>query len=153
MGGGQSWGDGSLGEPLEDRGLLQVLEPKDWVDKQVTEELATVIVDLLAGGAFDELPTPAGGQFNELSYSRMGYGADVELSTMLVEELEAKGLARPSKDGVSVPLHPLVRTTILVVLGQLSRAAGERRGMAVHPATSDHRAMEDLLRTLAREPL
>src|SRR4051794_9329180 len=46
----------SLVEPLEDRGLLQVLDPADWVDQIVTEELATVIVDLLVAGVFDDLP-------------------------------------------------------------------------------------------------
>lgn len=145
--------DPSLVEPLEDRGLLEILEPKTWVDQTVTEELATVIVDLLTAGAFNNLPAPPGDRFHELSYSRMGYGADVELSTMLVDELKAKGLARDTEDGVSVPLHPIVRTTILVVLGQLARAAGDRRGMAVHPATSDRQAVEDLMATLSRKPM
>jgi len=88
-----------------------------------------------------------------LSYSRIGYGADIELTRMLVEELEGRGLARPTEDGVSVPLHPVVRTTILVMLGQLSRAAGERRGMSVHPTTSDPGAINDLVQTLSRHQM
>lgn len=144
--------DPSLVEPLEDQGLLQILEPNSWVDQKLTEELATIIVELLTSGAFDDLPD-AEGQYHELSYSRMGYGADVELADMLVEELQGRGLARPSDDGVSVPLHPIVRTTILVTLGQLARVAGVRQKMAIHPATNDLGAIRDLLRTLEREPL
>lgn len=143
--------DPSLVEPLEDLKLLQVLEPKEWVDQEVTEQLASVVVDLLTSGAFDDLPD-ARGIFHELSYSRMGYGADVELGEMLVEELQSRGLATPSEDGVSVPLHPMVRTTILVILGQLARVAGTRWQMDVHPATNDYRAVGDLVGTLARDP-
>jgi len=145
--------DPTLAGPLEDRGLLEVLEPNTWVDQKVTEDLATVLVDLLIAGAFDDLPSPPGDRFQELSYSRMGYGADVGLSEMLVDELMTRGLARPTEDGVSVPLHPIVRTTILVVLGQLARVAGTRRGMAVHPATNDFTAARDLIRVLDREPM
>ena len=141
--------DPTLVEPLEDQGLLQILNPNDWVDQTVTEELASLIVELLTTGAFDDLPPDS--YFTELSYSRMGYGADVELSTMLVEELQAKNLARPTEDGVSIPLHPVVRTTILVLLAQLSRAAGERRGFTVHPATNEYQAIHDLVCTLGRE--
>lgn len=137
--------------PLEERGLLQILEPGDWVDEKVTTELATVLVELLTAGAFDDLPEAT--YFAELSQSRVGYSADVGLAEMLVEELVARGLASPSEDGVSIPLHPVVRTTILVTLAQLARAAGARRGMSVHPATSHAQAVTDLIHTLSREPL
>ena len=145
--------DPSLVEPLEDRGLLEVLEPNIWVDQALTEDLASVIVELLVSGVFDDLPPPPGDRFAELSRSRMGYGSDVELSTMLVDELMSKGLARASQDGVSIPLHPTVRTTILVVLGQLARSAGDRRGLAVHPATNDLGAIGDLISTLSQAPM
>lgn len=72
---------------------------------------------------------------------------------MLVEELTTRGLARPTEDGVSVPLHPVVRSTILVLLGQLARSTGQRRGIDVHPATSDPRAARDLVATLSRQTL
>lgn len=137
--------------PLEERGLLEVLEPREWVDQEVTEQLATVIAELLTQGAFDDLPEAP--QFAELSQSRMGYGADVELAHMLVEELQTKGLARSTQDGVSISLHPIVRKTILVTLAQLARNAGLRRGMKVHPATSEPDAISDLINALAREPL
>lgn len=137
--------------PLEERGLLRVLEPKQWVDQETTEQLATVLVELLTVGAFDDLPEAP--HFAELSQSRIGYGADVELGDMLVEELCAKGLARPSEDGVSVPLHPVVRTTILVTLAQLARGSGVRHGMTFHPTTNYPEAIRDLIGTLSRHRL
>ena len=143
--------DPTLVIPLEERGLLQVLEPNDWVDDEIATQLAEVVVELLTNGAFDDLPES--GYFAELSQSRMGYGADVGLADMLVEELQAKGLARPSEDGVSIPLHPTVRTTILVTLGQLSRAAGVRRDLTVHPTTNDTQAINELIQTLSRKAM
>ena len=151
MRGRQRAADPTLAAHLEDRGLLRILEPTDWIDKEVAETLAEIIVDLLAEGVFDELPDE--GYFAELSQSRIGYGADIELAEFLVDELLSRGLAKPSEDRVSIPLHPVVRTTILVILGQLARGAGERRGMVVHPATNSPRAAADLVETLSREAM
>ena len=64
-----------------------------------------------------------------------------------------RGLARPSEDGVLIPLHPVVRTMLLLILGQLARSAGDRRGMAVHPATNWREAATDLLHALSRESM
>ena len=141
--------DPTLAEPLEDLGLLKVLEPNDWLDAETTNRLAEVMVELLTDGAFDDLPQVR--HFQELSQSRIGYGADVDLAKFLVEELRIRNLARPSEDGVSIPLHPIVRTTILVILAQLSRAAGTKRGMTVHPTTNFPPAIEDLIETLSRQ--
>ena len=144
--------DPSMVIPLEERGLLQVLEPNDWIDKETAERLAEVIVELLTNGAFDDLPQDDV-RFQELSQSRMGYGVDMGLADMLVEELQAKGLAHPSEDGASIPLHPTVRTTILVILAQLSRAAGARKDLNIHPATNNPQAIRDLIQTLSRDPM
>jgi hypothetical protein len=143
--------DPTLAGPLEDRGLLRVLEPNEWIDQAMAEKLATVVVELLTTGAFDDLPEEP--YFAELSQSRMGYGADVALASWLVDELKQRGLARPSEDGVSIPLHPDVRSTILVILGQLARLRGIESGLSVSPTTSSPGAVEDLLRLLARQPL
>lgn len=143
--------DPSLAGPMEEQGLLRILEPKEWIDAEVAEKLADIMVELLAGGVFDALPEAR--HFAELSQSRMGYGADAELAQFLVDELRERGLAKPSEDGVSTPLHPVVRTAMLVILGQLAREAGDRRGMAVHPATDWPEAATDLLDTLSREPM
>ena len=103
--------------PLEDAGLLRVLEPGEFIDQSMTKQLFGIMSDLLVAGAFDQLKvddSPYG--YQELSRTRLGWNADVELSTLLTDELIRRQLARPSKDGVSVPLHPVVRTTILVLL-------------------------------------
>ena len=141
--------DPVLAEPLEDQGLLEVLEPKTWIDQEMAKRLAEAVSGLLANGVFDDLPKAD--HFHELSQSRIGYRADVELAGSLVSELRRKGLAKPSEDGVSIPLHPTVRTTILVILAQLARSAGNRQNMSVHPATHDRRAFQDLIDTLSRE--
>ena len=73
--------DPSLAGPLEEQGLLRILEPKQWVDAEVAEKLAEIMVDLLAEGVFDRLPEAQ--HFAELSRSRMGYGADVQLAEVL----------------------------------------------------------------------
>ena len=141
--------DPVLAEPLEDQGLLEVLEPNTWVDEEMAKSLAEAISGLLANGVFDDLSKEV--SFQELSQSRMGYGADLDLAESLVSELQTKGLARPSEDGVSIPLHPAVRTTILVTLAQLARSAGNKQNLSVHPATYDGRAIQDLIDTLSRE--
>ena len=137
--------------PLEERGLLQVLEPNDWIGQEAAESLTRMIVELLTNGAFDGLPKDV--RFHELSQSRIGYGADVALADMLVEELEAKELALPTEDGLSIPLHPVVRTTILVILAQLSRVTGARRDLIVHPATNNQQAIQDLIQTLSSDSM
>ena len=143
--------DPTLAEPLEELGLLRVLEPNDWVDEEIAGKLAEVVVELLTNDAFNDLPKAE--YFAELSQSRIGYGADVKLAGFLVDELQERGLARPSEDGVSIPLHPDVRTTILVVLAQLSRVAGKKREMEIHPVTNMPQAATDLVRTLSRESM
>ena len=49
-------GDPLLTAPLEERGLLRVLEPKDWVDQETAARLADIIVEMLTNGTFDDLP-------------------------------------------------------------------------------------------------
>lgn len=67
--------------------------------------------------------------------SRMGYYGDEELADKLFEALRTRGLARRSEDGVSIPLHPLVRYLILTLLAQLLRTKGSHAGLELSPAT------------------
>jgi hypothetical protein len=143
--------DPVLAGPLSESGLLRVLEPEQFVDQAVTDSLASAVVKLIVAGAFDDLPRPQ--HYAELSRSRMGWDADVELAQMLIEELQTRDLARPSQDGVSVPLHPVVRQTVLVILAQLARAAGRRWGVDLHPTTNRAEAIDALTETLALDPL
>lgn len=95
--------DPSLVEPLKGKGLLRILHPEWFVDAELTERMTESVVDLISGGAFDNLPSEE--PFAELSMSRMGYGAVEGLASMVYEELERRGLARPTEDGVSIPMH------------------------------------------------
>jgi hypothetical protein len=140
--------DPVLAGPLLERGLLRILEPETFVDQQVTEALISAVTELVTAGAFDNLEHPEYG-YAELSRSRMGWEADIELSEMIIEELISRDLARPSEDGVSIPLHPAVRTTFLVLLSQLARDAGRRAGLTLHPATASYGAIEDLIRVVS----
>jgi hypothetical protein len=143
--------DPTLAEPLADMGLLRILEPNEWIDQTMAERLARAVVDLLTTNAFDDLhETP---YFAELSQSRLGYGVDFPLGSWLVDELRQRGLARPSEDGVSIPLHPTVRTTILVILAQLARLHGPEAGLNINPTTADLKCANDMVRLLARERL
>lgn len=132
--------------PLQEKGLLLVLEPESFVDQGVAESLAEIMTELIAAGAFDDLDLSV--HFAELSHSRTGWNADIGLSEMLVDELLSRGLARRTEDGVSVPLHPVVRTTFLIVLAQLARGAGRRNGMDLHPVTSQGARVQDLMSAL-----
>jgi hypothetical protein len=148
MRGRESDADPILASPLREMGLLRILEPETFVDQQVTEALISALTELITEGAFDKLKHPKYG-YAELSHSRIGWDADVQLSKMIIDELAARDLARPSEDGVSVPLHPAVRTTILVLLSQMARDAGRRAGLRLHPATPSHAVVEDLIRVMS----
>lgn len=124
--------DPTLAGPIEDRGLLHVLEPGSFVDEEAATKLAKTVEALLEAGSFDGLPEvdiPV-----ELSYSRMGYHHP--LGVGMFEELVERGLAKPSEDGVSIPLHPAVRNVYLLILSQLARETGQRHGLDLHPVSN-----------------
>lgn len=139
-----------LAEPLEDKGLLTVLRPETFIDQAMTESLIDLMVNLVTAGAFDELQKPKERWgYQELSHSRLGWNADVGLSEMLIEDLKSRGLAIDSEDGVSVPLHPVVRTTVLVLLAQLAQKCGRELGMDLQPTTADRARVADLIDVLS----
>ena len=132
--------DPTLAEPLEDRGLLRVLQPEAFVDEATATELTEVIEALIRDGGFDDL-SKAGG-FAELSMSRMGFGAIEPVARRVLDQLSARGLAMPTQDGVSVPMHPQIRSIYLVLLAQLARQTGARSGLDLHPVTNGRGATE-----------
>ena len=91
------------------------------------------MVSIISSGALDALDR--NGEFHALSMSRMGSYGDAGLAQMLYDELRARGLARESEDGVSIPLHPRVRVLVLVLLSQILRKRGPELGMELLPAT------------------
>jgi hypothetical protein len=138
--------DPVMAEPLQERGLLHVLEPETFIDQASTEHLTEILVDLLTSGAFDRLERSS--RFHQLSYSRLGGMADAELAEMVLAALQERGLAGASEDGVSIPMHPVVRATVLVLLAQILREPGHRHGLALQPVTDRQELINGLMTTL-----
>lgn len=144
--------DPAIAEPLEAAGLLRILSPEELVGQDATEKLASAMTDVITSGALDNLPPQ--GRFEELSWSRMGGLADPDLARMVFEELQKRGLARPSEDGASIPLHGMVRSLYLVLLAQILRGAGPSLGLVLSPATDRpdiQQALVELLNLPASE--
>lgn len=142
MRGREEAADPALAQPLAERGLLRLLEPEWFVDEAAAKKLTDLLAALIESGAFDGLDEASG--FAELSMSRMGYGASPELAEAVFRALEAKGLARGTEDGVSIPMHYVVRSVFLAVLAQLARETGERHELDLHPVTNSERAASAL---------
>lgn len=138
--------DPVLAGALEDEKLLRIIEPEWFVDAEMTTDLAAAMVSLIEQGGFDDLPKR--GAFSELSMSRAGFVGDRETAERVVTMLRDRGLAAPTADGYSIPMHPAVRSTYLVLLAQLARKGGERRGIDLHPATNLHSAHDVISHTL-----
>lgn len=143
--------DPELAGALEDRGLLRIIEPEEFVDAEMTRGLSELIATLIDAGAFDDLPRPR--RFAELSMSRAGYFGERDTAEAVIDALRSRGLATETEDGVSIPMHPTVRSTYLVLLAQLARRTGERRGLDLHPATNRPEAHDVISRTLDLPPM
>lgn len=119
---------------LREHGLLEIIEPEKAVDRSATEKLAAAMTDIIATGILDELAKDQTA-FRELSKSRLGAYGDGDLYQMIFEELKARGLAKDSKDDVSIPMHPKVRSLVLVLLSQILRPYGVVIGANLSPVT------------------
>src|SRR5712692_4878066 len=139
--------DPAIALPLKDRGLLHILEPEKIVDKKATEKLSKSMVEIIKSGGLDRLDTNT--RFHEISFSRLGGYGDENLARQLFLDLKAKGLAKDSEDGVSIPMHPMVRSLILVLLSQILRPYGEKLGAELSPATDRPDVIEALQELLS----
>jgi hypothetical protein len=142
--------DPAMAGGLREAGLLRILEPEDLIGRSETEALATALTDSIASAAFDRLSGTS--QFHELSFSRLGYMTDPGLAEMILEELESRGLAKPTEDGLSVPLHPFVRSFVLVLLAQILRPRGRNEGVELSPATDRPEIQSALSEVLGLAP-
>ena len=138
--------DPTLAGPIEELGLLRVIEPETLVDEATAAQLAEVIEALVEGGAFDDLD--AVDRLAELSMSRMGMASLRAVAESVNAKLMERGLAKATEDGVSVPMHPVVRSAYLLVLAQLARETGVRHGLDLHPVTNCGRAGSGFRRLL-----
>jgi hypothetical protein len=125
--------DPAITLPLKEKGLLHVLQPEKIVDKKATKQLSKAMDGIIDSGALDKLPKDL--RFHEISYSRLGAYGDQKLAQELLEKLKAKGLAKNSEDGVSIPMHPMARYLVLVLLSQILRSHGPKLGAELSPAT------------------
>jgi hypothetical protein len=84
--------------------------------------------------------------------SRLGYYGDESLAKMIFEELKNRNLAKDSEDKKSVPLHPIVRSLILVLLAQILRPYGATMNAELSPATDVPQLVEALSELLDVSP-
>ena len=139
--------DRSIVIGLKEHGLLEIIEPEQAVDRAAAEKLATAMTELITSDVLDELMTEDTA-FHELSMSRLGLYGDDSLYRMIFQELKERGLARESRDDYSVPLHPKVRSLVLVLLSQILRPYGDTINANLNPATDQGglvRALTELL--------
>ncbi len=143
--------DPSIVTGLKEHGLLYFIEPEKAVDKAATERLAITLTDIITSGALDYLAKEKTA-FHELSMSRLGYYGDERLANMIFEELKKRNLARDTEDNVSIPMHPMVRSLILVLLAQILRLYGATMKAELSPATDVPRLVEALSELLVSKP-
>jgi hypothetical protein len=143
--------DPGLAGALRDRGMLRVIRPETFVDDDMSSDLVLAMTALVESGAFDDVPHAE--SFPELSASRAGYFGKRGDARRVIAMLEEQGLAHASEDGVSIPMHPVVRSTYLVLLAQLARKAGQKNGWDLYPATNQVDARAVLDQTLELPPM
>jgi hypothetical protein len=132
---------------LKQHDLLYVIEPEKAVDEAAAKALASTMTDIIASGSLDSLAKKKTA-FHELSMSRLGYDGDHRLAENIFRELKKRGLARGTEDGVSIPMHPLVRSLILTLLSQILRSHGGKMHAELSPVTDRPRLVESLIEML-----
>lgn len=137
---------------LRERGLLQILDPASLVDASATAALAAQLAEVIDAGSLDHLGSQPS-VFAELSMSRMGWSGDSAVAEALYNQLAERGLARATEDGVSIPMHPLVRNLILVLLSQILRGTSMSRGLVLSPVTDSPEVQRVLEETLGLAPM
>ena len=141
---------------LKDHGLFHVIRPEANVGAEETKELADAFAEIIDTGRLGHLTKASDkdverSSFGSLSMSRLGYYGDEKLADSIFQELKARGLAHDSEDGVSIPMHRIVRALILVLLAQILRPRGEEMGLTLSPVT-DQRTLVDVLNEIFLNP-
>lgn len=139
--------DPVLAGPLKEQNLLHYFVADEVIDASATKELAVAMERVFTSGALETLLQEQTA-FHSLSMSRLGYGGNREIAESLFERLKGLGLAKDSEDGSSIPMHPIVRYLILVLLAQILRAPSARKGMELSPITDRARVMNSLAEIL-----
>ena len=125
--------DPSIIAGLEQHDLLHILQPETVVDATATAQLVSAMQEIIESGRLDSLPAES--DFHELSMSRLGYFGNEDLASELFNELKKRGLAKDTEDGKSIPMHPKVRSLVLVLLSQILRSYGPKMNAELSPVT------------------
>ena len=141
---------------LKDHGLFHVIRPEENVGAEETKALVGALAEIIDTGRLDHLTKPSDkdterSRFGSLSMSRLGYFGDEKLADSIFQGLKDRGLADDSEDGVSIPMHRIVRTLILVLLAQILRPRGDDMGLTLCPVT-DQRTLVDALNEIVSNP-
>lgn len=134
---------------LEQHNLLHMLQPETVVDATATAQLADAMREIIESGRLDSLPAES--DFHELSMSRLGYFGNEDLATELFNELKKRGLAKETEDGKSIPMHPKVRSLVLVLLSQILRSYGPKMEAELSPVTDRPLAVAALSEMLSHK--
>jgi hypothetical protein len=134
---------------LEQHNLLHLLQPETVVDATATAQLAGAMREIIESGRLDSLPAES--DFHELSMSRLGYFGNEDLATELFKELKKRGLAKETEDGRSIPMHPKVRSLVLVLLSQILRSYGPKMEAELSPVTDRPLAVAALSEMLSHK--
>jgi len=134
---------------LEQHNLLHMLQPETVVDATATAQLAGAMREIIESGRLDSLPAES--DFHELSMSRLGYFGNEDLATELFKELKKRGLAKETEDGKSIPMHPKVRSLVLVLLSQILRSYGPKMEAELSPVTDRPLAVAALSEMLSHK--
>lgn len=139
--------DPVLAGPLRDKNLLHYFIADEVIDEQATKELTSVIGGLIQSGSLNHLMN-GNTTFHSLSMSRLGFGGNRNLAEQLFERLKSMGLAKESTDGSSIPMHPMVRYLVLVLLAQILRAPSAKKGIDLAPITDRQQILTSLTEVL-----
>jgi len=134
---------------LEQHNLLHMLQPETVVDETATAQLAGAMREIIECGRLDSLPAES--EFHELSMSRLGYFGNEDLATELFKELKKRGLAKETEDGKSIPMHPKVRSLVLILLSQILRSYGPKMEAELSPVTDRPLAVAALSEMLSHK--
>ena len=148
--------DDPIVSSLKDENLFRVIRPEKVVDKQATQKLEEAFNQIIDSGKLDHLIN-SGHQnfrqfdFSSLAESRLGYYGDRDLADSIFQSLKSRGLAYDSEDGITIPMHRMARSLILVLLAHILKPKGEDMGITLSPATDQRRLIDALGEILKSE--
>lgn len=126
--------DPVLAAPLREKGLLHYFVADEVIDEPAAKALANAMGEIIESGSLNQF-IQGDTEFHSLSMSRLGFDGNAEVATQLFGRLKDMGLAKESEDGSSIPMHPMVRYLVLVLLAQILRAPSAKKGIDLAPIT------------------